>query len=100
MTNALSPQRAAALQPQKIFLLVQEIVDEPNYLKLTNNVLPLHTLCVGETDKVRLIFSNEAPAKLSQMVFSGLDPNSKAMLMLISDSGIAPASVMTPTRTA
>ncbi len=94
MLNALSPQ--AAPQPHKTFLLVQEIVDEVNYNRLTSNVRELHTLCLGSNDKVRLIFSDEAPERLSKKVFHGLDRQSKAMLMLLCERGLSPNSVMTP----
>ncbi len=67
MSNSPLPgSEKAALEPQNTFLLVQEIVDEENYNRLTRNVEPLHTVCVGGTDKVRLIFSNEPPSTLSQ----------------------------------
>lgn len=98
MLNALSASPGAAPQPQNTFLLVQEIVDEDNYTRLTNNVQTLHTLCVGGTDKVRLIFSDEAPGSLSRKVFQGLDQNSKATLLLLSNSGFSPNSFITPSK--
>ncbi len=96
MLNALSACSSAATQPQKTFLLVQEIVDETNYNRLTNNVQGLHSICVGGTDKGRLIFSHETAASLSKKIFAGLDQRSKAMLLLLCDSGFSPSSVLTP----
>ena len=96
MTKESLASPSAASQPQNTFLLVQEIVDEDNYKRLTRNVQPLHTLCLGGSDKVRLIFSNEAPATLSQKVFNGLDRQSKAMLVLLSNNGFSPSSMLTP----
>jgi hypothetical protein len=93
--NALPTSPNVAPQVQNTFLLVQEIVDEDNYNRLTANVHDLHTLCVGN-DKVRLIFTDEAPATLSQKVFNGVDRNSKAMLVLLSNNGISPGSLMSP----
>ena len=93
--NALPSLPSVAPQPQNTFLLVQEIVDEDNYNRLTANVHDLHTLCVG-TDKVRLIFTDEPPATLSRKVFNGVDRNSKAMLVLLSNTGFSPGSLMSP----
>ncbi len=90
MLNALSGSQSAAPQPQNTFLLVQEIVDEDNYVRLTRNLQSLHSLCLGESDKVRLIFSSDAPEALSQKVFKDVDRESKAMLMLLSESGFSP----------
>jgi len=90
-----SSLQSAAPVPQNTFLLVQEIVDEENYNRLTRNLQSLHTLCVGGTDKVRLIFSSEPAASLSQKIFSGVDPRSKATLLLLSNSGFSPAVTRT-----
>src|SRR5512140_618036 len=96
MSNASWPaSQRAAPEPQNMFLLVQEIVDEENYNRLTRNVEALHTVCVGGTDKVRLIFSNEPPATLSKKVFSGVDCRSKATLVLLSNGGFSPATLLT-----
>jgi hypothetical protein len=96
MLNALSAIKQIAAQPEHTFLLVQEIVDEANYNRLTSNLQNLHTLCLGGSDKVRLVFSDETPAKLSAKVFDGLDPRSKATLLLLSEAGFGPASVLGP----
>ncbi len=97
MSNATLPvSQKAAPEPQNTFLLVQEIVDEENYNRLTRNIESLHTLCVGGTDKVRLIFSNEPPASLSRRVFNGVDRRSKATLVLLSGAGFSPAGALTP----
>jgi hypothetical protein len=96
MVNALSASRKAAPQPQNTFLLVQEIADEANYNRLTNNVEGLHTLCIGGSDKVRLIFTDDPPAALSEKVFCGLDPQSKAMLMLLAKTEFSPDCLQTP----
>ncbi len=97
MSNASLPVlQKSAPEPQNTFLLVQEIADEENYIRLTRNVESLHTLCVGGTDKVRLIFSNEPPASLSRKVFSGVDRRSKATLMLLSSAGFSPAGTPSP----
>ncbi len=98
MLNALSATKQTAPQPEHTFLLVQEIVDEANYNRLSSNVQNLHSLCLGGSDKVRLIFSNETPAKLSAKVFDGLDPRSNATLLLLSESGFRPESVLGPGR--
>jgi hypothetical protein len=90
MLNALLASQSAAPQAQNTFLLVQEIVDEPNYNRLTSNVQNLHTLCLGGSDKVRLIFTDEPPAAVSSKVFAGVDQNSKAMLVLLSDCALMP----------
>ena len=96
MSNSPLPgSEKAAPEPQNTFLLVQEIVDEENYNRLTRNVELLHTVCVGGTDKVRLIFSNEPPSTLSQKVFSGVDRRSKATLVLLSNAGFSPATLLT-----
>ncbi len=95
MSNASSGSQNAAPDPQHTFLLVQEIVDEENYNRLTRNVESMHTVCVGGTDKVRLIFSNEPPATLSQKVFRGVDHHSKAMLVLLSNCGFSPGTMLT-----
>ena len=96
MSNASVPVLGkAATEPQNTFLLVQEIVDEENYDRLTHNVESLHTVCLGESDKVRLIFSAETPASLSQKVFNGVDRRSKATLLLLSNSGFCPAGPLT-----
>ncbi len=89
MVSALSTPQSSALRAQNTFLLVQEIVDEPNYNRLTRNVQDLHTLCVGGSDKVRLIFTDEPLSAVSKKVFEGLDQNSKAMLILLSDCAFA-----------
>ncbi len=94
MLNAFSASQPAAPEPQNTFLLVQEIVDEENYNRLTRNVESLHTLCLGGNDKVRLIFSNDPPATLSQRVFNGVDEHSKAMLVLLSNCGFSPHSLL------
>ncbi len=94
MSSALSTSQGAAPTPQNMYLLVQEIVDEENYSVLTKNVQSLHTLCVGGTDKVRLIFSAEPPAKVSEKVFKGVNQRSKATLVLLSSAGLSPASVL------
>jgi hypothetical protein len=94
MLNALAS--TAASQPRNTFLLVQEIVDEVNYNRLTENIRGLHTLCLGESDKVRLVFSDDPPDRLSMKVFDGLDRQSKALLMLLCDRGVSPRSMMTP----
>jgi hypothetical protein len=91
----LSSSPPGASLPQNTFLLVQEIVDEENYDRLTRNLQSLHTMCVGGTDKVRLIFSNEPAANLSQKIFSGVDPRSKATLLLLSNCGFSPAVTRT-----
>jgi hypothetical protein len=96
MLNALSASQSAASQAQNTFLLVQEIMDEPNYTRLTSNVQNLHTLCLGGSDKVRLIFTEEPPAAVSQKVFDGVDQNSKAMLVLLSDCALSPKSFFSP----
>ena len=95
MVNALLAWQQAAPERHNTFLLVQEIVDEENYNRLTRNVESLHSLCVGGTDKVRLIFSDEPPAALSQRVFNGLDEHSKAALVLLSNCGFSPGSWLT-----
>ncbi len=96
MLNASLPvSEKAAPEPQNTFLLVQEIVDEENYNRLTRNVESLHTVCLGGSDKVRLIFSNEPPASLSQKVFNGVDRRSKATLVLLSNNGFSPACALT-----
>ncbi len=76
-----------------MFLLVQEIVDEDNYNRLTNNLRGLHSICVGANDKIRLIFSDDELAELSRKVFAGVDPASKTMLVLLSDSALSPNSL-------
>lgn len=99
MLNALSTSPGAAVhQPHNTFLLVQEIVDEVNYNRLTENVQSMHTLCVGGTDKVRLIFSDDTPGSLSRKIFEGLDRNSKATLLLLSSSGLSPGSCLAPSQ--
>ncbi len=95
MVNALSSSQKAAPEPHNTFLLVQEIVDEENYNRLTRNVQCLHTVCVGGSDKVRLIFSDEPPAAVSQKVFNGLDKRSKATLVLLSNCGFSPGNIFT-----
>ncbi len=82
-------------EPHKTFLLVQEIVDEENYNRLTRNLASFHTVCVGGTDKVRLIFSDEPPATLSEKVFEGLNERSKVTLVLLSNFGFSPACALT-----
>ena len=96
MLNTLSTSPGAAVLPHNTFLLVQEIVDEVNYNRLTENVQSLHTLCVGDTDKVRLIFSDDTPGSLSQKIFQGLDQHSKATLLLLSTSALCPGSCVAP----
>ncbi len=96
MVTALSASQKAAPQPQNTFLLVQEIVDEVNYNRLTHNIEGMHTLCLGSADKVRLIFSEETPAALSRKVFQGLDRESKATLLLLCNSGFSPGCLLTP----
>ncbi|HEY5914444.1 MAG TPA: hypothetical protein VJA21_27965 [Verrucomicrobiae bacterium] len=95
MLNALTASQTTAPEPQNTFLLVQEIVDEENYNRLSRNVESLHTLCVGGTDKVRLIFSDEPAATISRKVFNGVDHHSKAMLLLLSHGGFSPGSILT-----
>jgi hypothetical protein len=94
MLNPLLASQSAAPQPQSTFLLVQEIMDEDNYVRLTRNLRALHSLCLGESDKVRLIFSDEPAAKLSEKVFKDVDRESKAMLVPLSDFGFSPKSFM------
>ena len=95
MANALSGSPKAAPEPHNMYLLVQEIVDEDNYDRLTLNLAALHTVCVGGTDRVRLIFSDEPPASVSERVFEGLDHHSKVTLVLLSNSGFSPACLLT-----
>jgi hypothetical protein len=97
MLSAISGSHRAAPEPQNTFLLVQEIVDEENYLRLTNNLESMHTLCVGGSDKVRLIFSQEPPATVSEKVFQGVAQHSRAVLLLLSNCGFSPATISTPT---
>jgi hypothetical protein len=93
MLNALTASQPALGQREHAFLLVQEIADEANYDRLTTNVKNLHTLCLSGNDKVRLIFSDETAASLSAKVFEGVDPRSKAMLLLLSESFFLPSTL-------
>ena len=95
MATVLTRSQKAAPELHNMFLLVQEIVDEENYNRLTRNVESFHTLCVGGSDKVRLIFSDESPASVSQKVFEGLDQRSKVTLVLLSNAGFSPACFTT-----
>ncbi len=97
MLNPLFAAQKAAPQPLNTFLLVQEIVDEANYVRLTDNMRNLHTVCVGGSDKVRLIFSDDPPATLSEKVFNGMDPQSKVVLMLLASNGFSPECLQTST---
>lgn len=96
MANVISSgSQKMVPEPHRTFLLVQEIVDEENYTRLTHNLESFHTVCVGGTDKVRLIFSDEPPATLSEKVFQGLNERSKVTLVLLSNFGFSPACVPT-----
>ena len=94
MTTSWSASTAAAPNSETTFLLVQEIVDEENYNRLTDNLRGLHSICLGGTDKVRLIFSAESAPELSRRIFSGLSNHSKAVLVPISDFWFSPTSAV------
>jgi len=91
-----SASTGATSNSENTFLLVQEIVDEENYNRLTANLRGLHSICLGGNDKVRLIFSPEPAGELSRKIFFGLAKDSKAMLVPLSDFGLSPKSAPVP----
>ncbi len=78
--------------PTHTFLLFQEIPDEATFNRLLENVRPLKSFPIGNGDKLRLIFAQESYDELSEKVFRGIDPKSKALLVRISDVAAAPSA--------
>jgi len=75
--------------PRYVYLLAQsDQMEDESFNSLQSNLSALNVRKIAED--VYLIFSHESQADLAKRVFSGVTPDSKAILALISDSASMP----------
>jgi hypothetical protein len=87
-----SPSEFMNRSPQHTYLLVLSIMqasaDDFNRIQDSLSILNVKEV----KEDLYLIFSHETHAQLSKRLFDGIDPQTKALLILISDTAAAPIS--------